>query len=100
MFLTKRLVALGARLAFVGYWPVGLVVLDCPFLSDERTGKRCHLPPPSHLWEGGLCLLKRPSLDALVFLPAAQRDKSQGSNLARRAKNSGRFLTCPCVSLQ
>ncbi len=52
--------------------------------------------PPSHLWEGGLCLLKRPSLDARVFLPAAQRGKSQGLNLARWAKNSSRFLTCPC----
>lgn len=67
MFLTKRLVALGAWLAFAGYRPVGLVFLDCPFLSDERTGKSCHLPPPLTFGRGVSVCLRDPLWMLLSF---------------------------------
>lgn len=46
LFLAERLVALGARLAFVGDLPVGLGVLNFPALSDQRAGEGSHFAVP------------------------------------------------------
>lgn len=81
MLLAKGLVALGARLPFVGYWPVGLVVLDCPFLSDERTGKSCHLPPPLTFGRGVSVCLRDPLWMLLSFYQQYKEIKVKGQTL-------------------
>lgn len=57
LFLAQGLVALRTGLPLAGYRSVGIVVLDSPFLSNERAGESCHLPPLSPL--GGGCLLSQ-----------------------------------------
>lgn len=83
--MAQGLVALRTGLALVGDWSVGLVVLDCPFLSDERAGESCHLPPLSTL--GGGCL---PSLYPLCCFGFCFPQKTRVGRTFERSPHRGK----------
>lgn len=100
-FWQRDLLLLGHGLRLLAIGRLAWSSLTARFCLMRELARAAIFPPPLTFGRGVSVCFRDPLWMHLSFYQQHEEIKLRGqTSRARRAKKSGRFLTCPCVSLQ